>query len=159
MAIEGATSNLPISNVSNKTASSSGDASSAMQGMMQKDDFLKLFLASLQYQDPMSPMDNGQMMEQMTQLTMIEQVTNMSKAVDKLGEVTKPNPIMDGVSFLDKEITGTAEDGSGVTGMVDEVRMNKGALELIVNNKTIDIGSVLKVATPSVNKMYENAQL
>ena len=32
---------------------------------LNNDDFLKLFVTSLQYQDPMSPMENSEMMAQM----------------------------------------------------------------------------------------------
>jgi flagellar basal-body rod modification protein FlgD len=48
------------------------------KGMLDKDDFLKLFVAQLQHQDPMSPMDNDQMVAQMSQLSSVEQLTNLA---------------------------------------------------------------------------------
>jgi flagellar basal-body rod modification protein FlgD len=50
------------------------------KGMLDKDDFLKLFVAQLQHQDPMSPMDNDQMVAQMSQLSSVEQLTNLASS-------------------------------------------------------------------------------
>lgn len=115
------------------------------QGLMEKDDFLKLFLASLKHQDPMSPMEPNDMMQQMSQLTLIEQITNMSKVVDQLKEVVNGTPLERGVEFLGKSVTAELSDGSEITGKVEEVIMNKGLMELIVNNKTITVGSINRV--------------
>ena len=56
-----------------------GDAKSAQR--MGKDDFLKLFVAQLQHQDPMNPMQDADMMGQMASFSTLEQVSNM--AVEK----------------------------------------------------------------------------
>src|SRR3954471_7459156 len=52
--------------VSNKSAS------------LDKDGFLKLFMAQLQHQDPSSPMDTNESMQQMATFSMVEQLTNMA---------------------------------------------------------------------------------
>ena len=45
-----------------------------------KDDFLKLFVAQLQHQDPMNPMEDSEFMGQMAQFSTLEQITNMATA-------------------------------------------------------------------------------
>ena len=50
---------------------------------MGKDDFLKLFVAQLQHQDPMNPMDDSEFMGQMASFSMLEQITNMAAANER----------------------------------------------------------------------------
>ena len=45
---------------------------------IDKDGFLKLFVAQLQNQDPTNGMDSGESMQQMTSFSMVEQMTNMA---------------------------------------------------------------------------------
>lgn len=134
----------PISKevVNSKSADVTND-----KGIMQKDDFLKLFLASLQYQDPMSPMETKDMMAQMTQLSTMEQLTNMSKIMEELKEVTaQQEGVDDGVDFLGKEISGLSSEGQLVEGVVDEVVLNNGVLQLMIGDKSLDLASVSRVA-------------
>src|SRR3954452_11955872 len=49
-------------------------------GALGKDDFLKLFVAQLQHQDPMNPMNDSDMMGQMASFSTLEQITNMAVA-------------------------------------------------------------------------------
>jgi flagellar basal-body rod modification protein FlgD len=45
-----------------------------------KDQFLKLFVAQLQHQDPMNPMQDQDFMGQMASFSTLEQVTNLASA-------------------------------------------------------------------------------
>lgn len=47
---------------------------------LKKDDFLTLLIAQLQNQDPTSPMDNQQMVQQLVQFSNMESMNNMSTA-------------------------------------------------------------------------------
>lgn len=49
-----------------------------------KDDFLKLLIAQLQYQDPLNPMDNTQFISQMAQFSALESTNNVEKAIKDL---------------------------------------------------------------------------
>jgi len=46
---------------------------------MSRDDFLELLMAQIKYQDPMSPMDNTEFVNQLTQFSILEQNMNMSE--------------------------------------------------------------------------------
>ncbi len=49
-------------------------------------DFLTLLTAQLQHQDPLSPMENTQFVEQLAQFSQLEAFTNVDKSMTKLGE-------------------------------------------------------------------------
>ena len=59
-------------------AQSGTTAASNPSGALDKDGFLKLFIAQLSHQDPSSPMDTNESMQQMSTFSMVEQITNMA---------------------------------------------------------------------------------
>ena len=54
------------------------------KGILGKDDFLKLLLTQLQYQDPTSPMDTEKILSQTSQLATLESSDNTKNALEKL---------------------------------------------------------------------------
>lgn len=50
---------------------------------MDKDMFMQLLVAQLQYQDPMNPMDNQEMLAQLAQFTSLEQMKNVADVGQK----------------------------------------------------------------------------
>jgi flagellar basal-body rod modification protein FlgD len=52
--------------------------------VLDKDDFLKLFLVELQNQDPTSPIDTDKMISQTANLTAVESQQNMNTQIEKL---------------------------------------------------------------------------
>jgi flagellar basal-body rod modification protein FlgD len=53
-------------------------------GVLGKDDFLKLLLVELQYQDPTEPMDSEKILSQTSQLATLESAENTNKALANL---------------------------------------------------------------------------
>jgi len=53
-------------------------------GVLGKDDFLKLLLVELQYQDPTSPTDTEKILSQTSQLATLESAGNTNKALEAL---------------------------------------------------------------------------
>ncbi len=54
------------------------------KGILGKDDFLKLLLVELQYQDPTEPMDSEKILSQTSQLATLESAENTNKALGNL---------------------------------------------------------------------------
>ena len=53
-------------------------------GILGKDDFMKLMLIELQYQDPTEPMDSEKILQQTSQLATLESSDNTRKTLEKL---------------------------------------------------------------------------
>ena len=56
------------------------------KGILGKDDFLKLLLTQLQYQDPTEPTDTEKILSQTSQLATLESSDNTNKALEKLSK-------------------------------------------------------------------------
>jgi flagellar basal-body rod modification protein FlgD len=54
------------------------------QNLLGKDDFMKLFVTQMQYQNPLNPMDNTEFATQLAQFSSLEQLTNISGQMQDL---------------------------------------------------------------------------
>lgn len=72
------------SNIQTDTKNSSDNTVINPKSILGKDDFMKLLLTELKYQDPTSPMDTEKMLTQTSQLATLESADNTKKALEKL---------------------------------------------------------------------------
>ena len=112
--------------------------------ILGKDDFLKLLVAQMKNQDPMSPQDNTQSIAQMAQFSSLEQMTNLVHSFDQLGQSMA---VERGVSFIGKIVTYVAADGSTQQGVVQSVDLSGDAPTLTIDGASgIDIAAVTQVS-------------
>lgn len=99
-----------ISSVTSATDSSS--ASSALKSSLGMDanDFLKLFITQLQYQDPLSPQDASAMLDQLAQITLVEQSYNTNTALNNLLTSQSNSQAISSVSFIGKTVKANGDD-------------------------------------------------
>ena len=73
----------------NTTASLTTDTTNPYvnpNGILGKDDFMKLLLIELQYQDPTEPMDTEKILSQTSELATLESADNTNKALEELSK-------------------------------------------------------------------------
>lgn len=100
-----------------------------------KDDFLKLLVAQLQSQDPLNPMEDKEFISQMAQFTSLEQMKNVSNAVQ----------ITQATSYIGKQVTWDDEMGEQQTGIVKAVRIVSGEPKIVVGDQNIALAKVTSV--------------
>lgn len=75
---------MAISATSSTTSNTAASTAVNDKGVLGKDDFLKLLLVELQYQDPTEPMDSEKILTQTSQLATLESTENTNKALSEL---------------------------------------------------------------------------
>ena len=130
---------------SSTTLSTTGtQADGNPKATLGKDDFLKLFVAQMQHQDPMSPMDNNAMVQQMSAISSVEQLTNLSAANDKMAAQLAQSGAL---GLIGRSVTWTAADGTSNSGTVDKVTVTDGAPTLTVSGTPgVDPSTITQVA-------------
>lgn len=78
MAVDG------VNNARN-TNNQSSEKSTKPGGELGKDEFLKLLVAQMQFQDPLDPQDNAEYVAQLAQFTSVEQMTNLNDRLNAVG--------------------------------------------------------------------------
>jgi flagellar basal-body rod modification protein FlgD len=112
--------------------------------MLDKDDFLKLFVTQLQHQDPMAPMDNDQMVSQMSQLSSVEQMTNLASSNAQMA-VSLANA--NAIGLIGRTVSWTDADDAVHTGVVEKVSTIDGKPSLTVaGTPGVDPSTITQVA-------------
>ncbi|MEA2110708.1 MAG: flagellar hook capping FlgD N-terminal domain-containing protein [Campylobacterota bacterium] len=75
---------MEITNTATNTQLTDAPAGTNPNGILGKDDFLKLLLVELKYQDPTEPMDSEKILSQTSQLATLEASENTNKALEQL---------------------------------------------------------------------------
>ena len=81
---------------------------------LNQEDFLKILLTQLTYQDPMKPMDNQEFMAQMAQFTSLEQTQQLN---DKISTLISNQAALQSVGLIGRTVDITS-NGGVLTGTV-----------------------------------------
>ncbi len=146
-----------INNVNSATPPDTGASSTSMSSM-DSDAFMQMLLTQLQYQDPTNPMDSSEMVSQMSDLTTIESMSEMSDSIDKLG-----NQLYSSQSLYASTLVG--QDVSVLANVIDieagETVSGKVLLPTSADDLRIDVldanGNV--VATQPLGKQTESGEI
>jgi flagellar basal-body rod modification protein FlgD len=115
-----------INSVPNNRAPSSTDAINDID----LGTFLELMIAELQNQDPLNPLDNKDMLAQISQ---IREVGATDKLTETLESVLLGQNIASATNLIGADITALADDGESIEGSVNRVSIDKGVPKLHVD--------------------------
>lgn len=108
-----------------------------------KDDFLKLMITQLQWQDPMSPMDDKESIAQLAQFTALEQMTNMTNSMASMQATTS----------IGKTVTWNDDKGKTHSGIVKQVNIVNSKAQLMMNDIEINSSKLVDIANPDKIKV------
>lgn len=107
---------------------------------LDKDDFLKILMTQLTYQDPTDPMKDRDFIAQMAQFSSLEQMTNMSRNFGDLASLFSAGQAS---QVLGKQVE-IPVGGDVITGRVTEVTTGKYP-QVFVGDRYYDFSQVTKV--------------
>jgi flagellar basal-body rod modification protein FlgD len=134
------------SNSSSSSSSSSSTASSNGLEDLNINQFLKLMVSELTNQDPLNPMDNTQLVQQLGELRSIAASDQLSTTLQSL---QTQESLTTASSLIGKTVTALGSDGSDLTGKVDSVSVEvdpkdntKRTYQIKVGDQSIDLQNV-----------------
>jgi flagellar basal-body rod modification protein FlgD len=121
------------------TLSKSGSGSIGLN----PDDFMKLFLAQMKNQDPTKPMDDAQMLSELSQMTQVQTLQQVQAAL-------QGTQLAQSSALIGKNVTGVDVNGKAVSGVVTSVTQSTDAgLVLQIGSQYIKPDSVTTVTAGS----------
>lgn len=112
------------------------------------DQFLKLMITELQNQDPLNPMKNGEMLQQLSEM---RSIASNDKLTETLGAVMVGQNVTTASALIGKEINAVTDDGGNVKGLVERVTVAGGEdgeankVRVHVDDNSIALGNIRQI--------------
>jgi len=146
-----------MSTVTNVSGNQQQSFSEPVKKILGKDDFLKLMITQLKYQDPLEPTDNKEFIAQMAQFSSLEQMTNMGKGLENLASmqesVLRESAVAQAINIIGHNVTAVLPDGNDLSGLATGMKVVDGIPNIIVNGSEIPLSYV-----EQVNRVEQAAQ-
>lgn len=115
---------------------------------ISQEDFIKLFLAQLRFQDPMEPVDNREFLAQLAQFTALEQSRQTSQNTNDLLAM---NAATQAVDLLNRQVD-VQGLGAPLSGTVIAVQFTSAGPQLSVKNSTGAVQTGIRLSQVSLVK-------
>lgn len=105
-------------------------------GILGQNDFLKLMIAQMQAQNPLEPSNSNEFLNELAQITQVEQMTNLANA----------NQLTSAVQMIGRTVTYNAPSGAVATGKVQSAQSTADGVTVTVEGNTgIPLTSITNV--------------
>jgi flagellar basal-body rod modification protein FlgD len=135
----------------NNSSASSLSAGTASGVKATKDDFLKLLVTQMKYQDPLDPMDNAQMTSQIAQLNTVEGINQLNATVSGLQASLMASQSMQSASLIGKTILADGNSINLLNGSANLSMRLEGAAENVVVDVINASGRIIKTTDLGAN--------
>lgn len=129
-----------VSSVSNTSTLYTGADVSGANSKLGQNDFLKLLVSQIQYQDPLNPKSNTDMAAQMAQFTSLQQATDTSSSL----------AMIQANSLIGSSVTVQVDSKNSAAGIVSGVTVVNGQPQIVINGQHYQVGQVTSVQPPPV---------
>lgn len=110
---------------------------------LDKDAFLKLLVAQLKYQDPLSPADPQQFMAQTAQFTSVEKLEEIAR---QTADQTWAMALSTASSLVGREVTFLRADGTTGKGIASSALTEPDGILLNIGTEQVPLGAVTQIA-------------
>ena len=111
-------------------------------GSQVSDQFMSLLMAQLRNQNPLEPMQDKDMMAQLTQLNSLQELQKISASIQARD---KSAGLTESVGLIGKTVNFSQEGGLSGSGLVTGVSMLKNEVLLWIGENTIPLSAVISV--------------
>jgi len=118
----------------------------ALRGL-DMSEFLNLMIAELQNQDPLNPMENNEILQQISQ---IREIGVSSKLTETLDAVLMGQNLASASALIGKEVRALTKEGETVSGVVDRITIADGIPRLHIGDESIELSEVDEILPASV---------
>ena len=132
-----------------ETPSTRGEANDLRE--MNMDHFLQLLISELQNQDPLDPMDNAAIVEQIGQ---IRAISATDKLTDTLDAVLTGQNMSTAASLIGKRIHALSDSAEDIEGEVDRVSLENGedgqvgrTLRVHIGDQKVQLQNIREIVT------------
>ncbi|MCK4257441.1 MAG: flagellar hook assembly protein FlgD [Halanaerobiales bacterium] len=151
---------MTVQNVGATNNSTQMTNNSTEENVLGKDDFLKLLVTQLQYQDPLNPMEDRDFIAQTAQFSSLEQMQNMNQNFSNL---MRMQSISQMASLLGKDVSyfkpaGETEEAEVLTGTVSEVKYEDGIALMVIDGEDIPLDFMLSIKEPGSESQETNEE-
>ena len=116
---------------------------------LDMDQFLQLLIVEMQHQDPLNPMDNS---EVLTQISQIREISATNQLSETLSAVLLGQNITTASSLIGKQISALSDAATNIEGVVDRVTVDVDEtgnsvqeLKLHVGNDTVSMHNIREI--------------
>jgi flagellar basal-body rod modification protein FlgD len=95
---------MSVQSVTGSSATTATTKSTASSTMVNKDDFLKILISQIKYQDPLEPMKPDQFLSQLSQLTQVEQLQNIAGSLESMKATADKGSMTQWLSAIGKKM-------------------------------------------------------
>jgi flagellar basal-body rod modification protein FlgD len=137
-----------VSATNSATSSSTPQTTASSISDMDLDSFLKLMITELQNQDPLDPMENSEMLQQLSQMRSISASDKLTSTLDA---VLLGQNLTTASSLIGKEVSALADDGSDIQGTIDRVTVtpseddDPATVQVHIGDYTVSLGNVREI--------------
>ncbi len=124
-------------------------ASSARNGQQEssslnidRDAFLRLLLAQIRNQDPLSPMQGEEFLSQLAQLTTLEQMWKMNESLQTF---MSQQQLLQASALIGRTVQAMDEAGRLIEGVVQGARLRNGVVSLDLGNREVLLSQITLV--------------
>lgn len=119
---------------------------------MDKEAFLKLLVAQMQYQDPLEPTSNTEYISQLATFSELEAMTNLNESMS----ISRASQLV-GKKVAVETTSATTGEATYEEGTVDYVRIENGKAYLVIKEKPYPIDDLVDVIDNSYWDKYQDA--